>query len=162
MPYFRKSSSLFVRRTALLKKKCRSTQLSNAHSQSTNLTSKSRPYTNQRSIQYADLKTPLHLQSWRENTVLISTFLLCFALWGWHLKYPGFYWKQIYYSRTEKNREGNYSAILSYFYNYCSLLEHAVTSYNTQAQCCNRIPHPRGNRSSKIIMDVFKSIVSGK
>lgn len=82
----------------------------------------------QRSTQYVDFKTPLHLQSERERTGLIYTFLLCFALWGWHLKYPGFYWKQIYYSRTERTEMVITALSRARFYNYCSLLEHAVTS----------------------------------
>lgn len=57
--------------------------------------------------------------------------------------------------QDRKNRDGNYSTILSYFYNYCPLLEHAVTSYNMQAPCSKRTPYLGRNRSGKINIDVL-------
>lgn len=100
-PISEKSSYLFLRRTVLLKNAAaqRSTLMRTLNVQTSLLNLALILSTDQSNIWF---KTPLHLRSGREMTVLISTFLFCLALWGWHLKYPGFYWKQIYYSRTER------------------------------------------------------------
>lgn len=135
---------------------------SNAHSQSTNLTSKSRPYTKQTSIQYVDFKNPTASSECKRKDSADFYLSSLLRTLGLASEISRLLLKTDLLQQDRKNRDGNYSTIPSCFYNYCSLLEHAVTSYNMSTHCCNRIPHLSGNRSSKIIMNVCKSIGSVK